>query len=158
MIRNRSSNSFHLDCSTVKSTGYTALRTSCAPQIRQITTKMPVNRLRKLSISLSARLLSHVFMRSFSSFIRLSALACTSFSFSAAFFSLSDTALSRLSTDMSLSLSAFSVLSFLFLCNSALFFSSSAFFFSSAALFSCKSLSLCITFCSVSCCTCCCSS
>ena len=131
------------------------MRTSCAPQIRQITMKMPINRLRKLSISLSARLLSHVCMRSFSSLILLSALACTSFSFSAMFFSLSDTALSRLSADMPLSFKALSVFSFFFLCNSALFFSSSALFFSFSAFFSCKSLSLCITFCSVSCCTCC---
>lgn len=154
MLRNISSSSFHLDCSTEKSTGFTALRTSCAPQIRHITTKIPINRLRKFSISLSARLLSHSCMRSFSSFIRLSALACTSFSFSAAFFSLSDTALSRLSTDMPLSFNAFSAFSFCFLCNSALFFSSAAFFFSSSACFSCLSLSLRITLCSVSCCTC----
>ncbi len=155
MPQNISSSRFHLDCSTKKSTGFTALSTSCTPQIRHITTKIPIKRLRKFSISLLARLLSHSCMCSFSSFIRLLALACTSFSFSAAFFSLSDTALSRLSTEIRSSSISFLSFSFFFLCNSTLFFNSSAFFLSSPACFSSLSLSLRITLCSVSCCTCC---
>ena len=155
MLRNTSNNSSHLDCNTEKSTGFMALSMSCAPQIRHTTMNTPIYRLRKSSISWSARLLSRSCIRSCASFIFLSASAFILLSFWAIFFSLSDTSLSLLPADVSRSFSVFSVLSFFFLCNSAFFFSSSALFFSSSACFSCLSLSLRITFCSVSCCTCC---
>ena len=127
---------------------------SCAPHIRLINMNMAEYRLRKLSISLSARSSAFARICEVCSFSFLSAASCISFSFLPIFLSLSDTAVSRLltlcsrlSTDTLLSFKVLSALSFFFLCSSALFFNS-------LACFSCKSLSLLVTLCSVSCCTC----